>query len=238
MTATDHAIAGIHAFIRTGELAPGSQLPPERELAAQFGVGRSSIREAVKALELVHVLDVRHGDGTYVTSLEPHLLLQSVGFTTALVRDGSIVEIAELRRLFEPVATGLAASRIDDSALDSVRGHLEEMELAAVDRARLTHSDLAFHSAILRASGNRTLTTLLAGLFDPALHARLWRGELDPGAIERTLREHRAIHDALAARDEHLAAAASLLHVTTSERRLREVLGHAGPEDPEGAEAR
>jgi GntR family transcriptional repressor for pyruvate dehydrogenase complex len=222
--ATHQAIAQIHDFIRTGELSPGSRLPSEHELAARFGIGRSSVREAVKALELVHVLDVRHGDGTYVTSLEPPLLLRGVGFATALFRDDAILELAEIRRLFEPVATGLAANRIDAETLDAIRGHIEEMQLARDDHAQLATSEVEFHSAIVRASGNGTLTALLAGLFDPTLHARLWCDHLDPGAIQRTIREHQAIHEALAARDAHRAAAASLLHVVTCEQRLREML--------------
>src|SRR4051794_32780873 len=109
MAVTDRAIERIQDLVRTGSLPPGSRLPPEQELAAQLGVGRSSIREAVKALELIRVLDVRRGDGTYVTSLEPHVLLEGVGFAVDLVQDDGILEVAEIRRLVEPIATGLAA---------------------------------------------------------------------------------------------------------------------------------
>src|SRR3569833_4701107 len=80
MALTDEAIQQIRDLIRSGELPPGSRLPPEQELAVQLGLSRNSMREAVKALELIRVLDVRRGDGTYVTSLTPSLLLDAMSF--------------------------------------------------------------------------------------------------------------------------------------------------------------
>jgi GntR family transcriptional repressor for pyruvate dehydrogenase complex len=221
---TDRAIERIQQLIRVGTLPPGSQLPPENELAAQLGVGRSSVREAVKALALIRVLDVRHGDGTYVTSLEPHLLLEGVGFAIDLVQDDAILEVVEVRRLFEPVATGLAAHRIDDAALARLGEYVVAMEDAGDDQERLVHCDHAFHSTVFEATGNRTLTSVLEGLSSRTLRARVWRGVIEGDASQQTIREHRAIHQALEARDSTLAEAAALMHVTTSERWLRGVL--------------
>jgi GntR family transcriptional repressor for pyruvate dehydrogenase complex len=98
---TDAAIEQIRDLIRSGALPPGSRLPPENELAAQLGLSRNSMREAVKALELVRVLDVRRGDGTYVTSLEPRLLLDGLGLAVDLLQDDSILSVVEVRRLLE-----------------------------------------------------------------------------------------------------------------------------------------
>src|SRR3954467_13802261 len=84
MALTDDAIERIRELIRSGQLPPGSQLPPEQKLADQLGLSRNSMREAVKALQLVRVLDARPGDGTYVTSLAPHLLLENFGFAIDL----------------------------------------------------------------------------------------------------------------------------------------------------------
>ena len=221
---TDRAIASIQELIRNGDLPPGSRLPSEAELAVQLGVGRSSIREAVKALELARVLDVRHGDGTFVTSLEPHLLLEGVGFAIELVQDDSVLEVVEVRRLFEPVATGLAASRIDAATLDRLAGHVAGMEQAGDDQEQLIHHDQAFHSAVYAATGNRTLVPILDGLSSRTLRARTWRGVIEADASQQTIREHRAIHQALADRDRRLAEAAALMHVNTSERWLRGVL--------------
>src|SRR3954452_12633795 len=87
---TDDAIATLRNMIQTGELPPGARLPPEAQLAAQMGLSRSGVREAVKVLEATRVLDVRRGDGTYVTSLAPRLLLEGLGFAVELLRDDSV----------------------------------------------------------------------------------------------------------------------------------------------------
>src|SRR5258706_3875824 len=105
---TDEAIAKIRSMIRSGELPPGARLPTEQQLSAQMGLSRSGVREAVKVLEAARVLDVRRGDGTYVTSLAPRLLLEGVGLAVDLLRDDTLLEVMDVRRMLEPVATGLA----------------------------------------------------------------------------------------------------------------------------------
>ena len=102
MAVTDEAILKIKEMILTGELGPGDRLPPEKELSERLGLSRSSMREAVKALEVIRVLDVRRGDGTYVTSLEPRLLLEAMSFVVDLHDDSSILELFAVRRILEP----------------------------------------------------------------------------------------------------------------------------------------
>ena len=227
MALTDEAIEQIRRLIRSGELPPGSRLPPENELAAQLGLSRNSMREAVKALELVRVLDVRRGDGTYVTSLEPGLLLEGLGFAVDLLQDESILSVVEVRRLLEPAATGLAAERITESQLAAVRARLDEMEAAGHDVERQVAADAAFHLEVFAATGNPTLLSVLDGLSSRTLRSRIWRGLVEADAISATLHEHRAILSALAARDRPLAEAAALIHVTTSETWLRSIVRDA-----------
>ena len=238
MAVTDSAIARIQELILTGELGPGSRLPTENELAAHLGVGRSSIREAIKALALSRVVDVRQGDGTYVTSLEPHLLLAGVGFAIDLVQDDSLLEVAEVRRLFEPIATGLAADRIEDTALASLHEYVEGMEEAGHDQEQLVHWDQMFHSTVYEATGNPTLASILDGLSSRTVRARIWRGVIEGAAAAQTLREHRAIQHALATHDRPLAEAAALIHVNTSEQWLRDVLGRSQGNKRRGTPAR
>ena len=224
MALTDRAIDRVRELIAAGELPPGSRLPPENELASQFGMSRSSIREAVKALELARVLDVRQGDGTYVTSLEPHLLLEGLAFAMDLVQHDASLEVVEVRRLLEPPATGVAAERVDDASLELLAGHVAAMQGAGQDQEMLMQHDVAFHSTVFAATGNRTLISILDGLATRTLRARIWRGVLDADAAHDTIREHQAILDALSARNRPLAEAAALLHVNTSERWIRNVL--------------
>src|SRR3989442_7409201 len=98
---TDEAIDKIQGLIISGSWGPGDRLPKETELAAQLGLSRNSLREAVRALSQLRVLEVRQGDGTYVTSLEPELLLESTSFVSHLLVGESAVELFEVRRLLE-----------------------------------------------------------------------------------------------------------------------------------------
>lgn len=224
MALTDEAIEQIRGLIRSGALPPGARLPPENELAAQLGLSRNSMREAVKALELVRVLDVRRGDGTYVTSLEPRLLLEGLGLAVELLQDDSILSVVEVRRLLEPAATGLAAERITDDGLSVLEARLDEMEAAGTDAERQVAADAAFHLDVFAATRNQTLLSVLDGLSSLTLRARIWRAVVEADAISETLHEHRVIFSALAARDRPLAEAAALIHVNTSEAWLRGVV--------------
>lgn len=224
MSLTDNAIARIRELILAGELRPGSRLPPEHQLAAELGLGRNLMREAVRALVVARVLEVRRGTGTYVTSLEPELLLQGVGVAVELLQGRTLLEVTEVRRLFEPVATGLAATRISPGQLAAVKGHLDAMREAREDAESLNQHDAAFHRSVLAATGNRTLSTLLDGVSSQTLRARVWRGLVDDNAAGRTLAEHEAIYAALAAGDAALAQAAALIHVVTTETWLRDHL--------------
>jgi GntR family transcriptional regulator, transcriptional repressor for pyruvate dehydrogenase complex len=221
---TDEAITKLRSMIQSGELPPGARLPPENQLAAQIGISRSGVREAVKVLESARVLDVRRGDGTYVTSLEPKLLLEGVGFAVELLQGETLLEVMEVRRLLEPAATALAALRITDEQLETLAEAMQQMRDAASDPEKLMQADVAFHHVVVASTGNETLTSLLDGLSGRTARARIWRGVVLGDVTEATIDEHRAIHHALRARDPFLAQSAALLHVNTSESWLRTIL--------------
>ncbi|MFE5034414.1 FadR/GntR family transcriptional regulator [Streptomyces sp. NPDC056683] len=226
MSLTDRAIGQIRELIRSGALPPGAKLPPEPELAAQLGLSRNLAREAVKALAVARVLEVRRGDGTYVTSLQPSLLLEGLGGAVELLQSdtGALLDLMEVRRLLEPLATGLAAARITDDQLAEVKGHLDAMREASDDVERLNVHDAAFHRSVVAATGNESLLTLLEGISGRTLGARIWRGQLDDQSAGRTLAEHEAIYNALRTRDAAVSQAAALLHVSNTEHWLREHL--------------
>ncbi|MFC8680443.1 FadR/GntR family transcriptional regulator [Microbacterium ureisolvens] len=221
MAVTDEAIEKIKDMIVRGELTPGSRLPPEKDLAERLGLSRSSMREAVKALEVIRVLDVRRGDGTYVTSLEPKLLLEAISFVIDLHDDDSLLEIFAVRRVLESHATGLAAQRADD---DDVAGLDAEIRGVAADTdpETLVEHDVRFHGAIARLAGNDYLASLLESLTSQTVRARVWRGLTQAGAVERTLAEHRAILEAISDHDVELATATAQVHIAGIERWLRQ----------------
>jgi len=230
---TDEAITKIRGMIQSGELPPGARLPTEQQLSQEVGLSRSGVREAVKVLEAARVLDVRRGDGTYVTSLAPRLLLEGLGVAIELLRDDTLLEVMEVRRMLEPVATGVAALRITDADVDRLGEILEDMRGAADDAEQLIRYDAAFHRTVIAVTGNETLTSLLDGLSGQTMRARVWRGLIEGGSAHVTLNEHEAIYLALRNRDPLLAQASALIHVNTSESWLRTVLA-AAPRQPAG----
>jgi GntR family transcriptional regulator, transcriptional repressor for pyruvate dehydrogenase complex len=220
--ATDQAMAKIKELISSGEFTAGARLPTERELTRRFGVSRSSLREAVRALALVGVLESRVGDGTYVTTLEPDLLLTGIAFVSDLASGESLLEIHAIRRLLEPEATRLATPNLADDDFARLGECLVQME-AAQGVSTFIEADAAFHRVILDACGNAALASLIQNLSSGTLRARLWQSLVERSATEATLAAHRAIYDALLARDAELAAAADLMHLGIAEEWLRRV---------------
>ncbi|KMS89374.1 FadR/GntR family transcriptional regulator [Streptomyces flaveolus] len=223
MAVTDEAIEKIKGMIVSGALRPGDRLPKESELAAELGLSRNSLREAVRALSLIRILDVRQGDGTYVTSLDPQLLLEAMSFVVDFHRDDTVLEFLAVRRILEPAATALAAPRIDAGQLDALEAQLDALG-ADPSVEQLVAADLEFHRSIVQSAGNSVLCSLLDGLSGPTTRARIWRGLTQEDAVGRTLREHRAILGALRDRDAEAARSWATVHIASVEQWLRSTL--------------
>ncbi|MEU6685430.1 FadR/GntR family transcriptional regulator [Streptomyces sp. NPDC046832] len=223
MAVTDEAIEKIKGMIVSGALRPGDRLPRESELAADLGLSRNSLREAVRALSLIRILDVRQGDGTYVTSLDPQLLLQAMSFVVDFHRDDTVLEFLAVRRILEPAATAMAALRIGEQQLDALAAQLDRLgDSPSVEE--LVACDLEFHRDIVQSSGNSVLCSLLDGISGPTTRARIWRGLTQEDAVARTLREHRAILAALRDRDAETARSWATVHIASVEQWLRSSL--------------
>jgi GntR family transcriptional regulator, transcriptional repressor for pyruvate dehydrogenase complex len=217
---TEGAIDKIRERIVSGAWGPGDRLPKESELAAELGLSRNSLREAVRALSQLRVLEVRQGDGTYVSSLEPDLLLESTGFISHLLLGDTEIELYEVRRILEAAAAALAAGRVDIQEKLELAQILERMG-EAKNVEELVEADVAFHAVIAKAAGNAVLTSLLASLATRTMRARLWHGREADGALEETRNEHRQIYEAIMAGDPDLARAAAAAHIASSERWLK-----------------
>ncbi|WP_407563870.1 FadR/GntR family transcriptional regulator [Streptomyces sp. 184] len=223
MAVTDEAIEKIKGMIVSGKLRPGDRLPKESELAADLGLSRNSLREAVRALALIRILDVRQGDGTYVTSLDSQLLLEAMSFVVDFHRDDTVLELLAVRRILEPAATALACTGIADAELDALEAELAELgQDPSVEE--LVRADLEFHRRIVQASGNSVLSSLLEGLSGPTARARIWRGLTQEDAVRRTLTEHRAILDAMRSRDAEASRSWATVHIASVEQWLRRTL--------------
>jgi DNA-binding FadR family transcriptional regulator len=220
---TDEAIEKIKAMIVSGELTPGARLPKEADLAERLGLSRSSLREAVKALSLIRVLDVRQGDGTYVTSLEPNLLMDAMGFVVDFHQDDTVLEFLEVRRILEPAATAMAAAQMPDEDIVKLRDVLSELDDDPTVED-LVANDLEFHRRIAAGSGNTVLCSLIDGLSGPTARARIWRGLTQEGAVARTREQHLLIFEAIESRQPEVARAWATVHIAGVEQWLRNML--------------
>lgn len=223
MALTDEAIDKIKQMILSGRVRPGEKLPREADLAAELGLSRNSLREAVKALSVINVLDVRQGDGTYATSLAPSLLLEALSFIVDFHRDDTVLDFLEVRRILEPAATALAAIRMSDEDRTELG---KVLEIVDVDTPVEEHvaADLEFHRQIAVGARNPVLASLVDSMSAPTTRARVWRGMTEPRALERTLAEHRAIYRAIIGRDADLARSWATVHIAGIESWLRTAL--------------
>ena len=220
MALTDEAIGKIRDLIRSGGLKPGDRLPPEKELSISLGLSRSSLREAVKALEMINILDVRRGDGTYITNLRPNSAMDAMSFVLELQRDETILDLLEVRRVLESAAGAKAAARISPTEVDELREMLSQVGAHSGVEALVAH-DLSFHHRIAEIAGNEFLCDLLDVVAGRTSRVRVWRGITQEGAIERTLGEHRAILAALELHDPALASGRLAAHVSGVEDWVR-----------------
>jgi DNA-binding FadR family transcriptional regulator len=217
---TDEAIEKIKQMILSGRIRPGEKLPREADLAAELGLSRNSLREAVKALSLINVLDVRQGDGTYATSLQPSLLLEALSFIVDFHRDDTVLEFLAVRRILEPAAAAMAALEMREEDRAKLGDILSSVDVnSPVDD--FVAADLEFHRTIAVGSGNSVLASLVDNMSMPTARARVWRGMTEPRAQERTLAEHRAIYQAIVNGDPDLARSWAIAHIAGIESWLR-----------------
>lgn len=224
MSLTDDALVRLRDLIVSGEIKPGSRLPPEQELASQLGVSRGSMREAIRALTYMRLVEVRRGLGTFVTGLEPGLLLEGVRTAAEAAREEGVFDIFDVRRILEPAAAGIAASRITDAQLAELRAHVRAMRQAEGEPAEFMRHDEAFHDRVAHAAGNPWLEALLRGLATPTVRVRTRRLRTGEQVPALAIAQHERIVDALASRDAALAEAACVMHIASTADGLRALL--------------
>jgi GntR family transcriptional repressor for pyruvate dehydrogenase complex len=222
------AAEAIKALIVSGKIKPGEALPSERDLAAMLGISRPSLREAIRALSAINVLDSRQGDGTFVTSLDPSLLAQPINFLLQ-VDEGSIAHLFEVRRVLEVGAARLAAPRITDEQV-ALLERLADAGRRAINRpSRYLQFDFEIHTAIIEATGNPLYVSLYQSVSQLSLESRR-RTARDADTRARAHDDHIAIIAALRARDADEAARVMQEHLTVVERSFhnRSLAGTAG----------
>ena len=206
---TDVVIHEIKRLVLDGILGPGARLPVEKELAAQLGVSRGSLREGVRALVHLGVLETRQGDGTYVTELDAGRLLSPLGFLAELTTPGNAAQLLGVRRVLEAESAALAALSIDEAGLDSLAEALARADSAlhptGTDVEAFLDADTDFHCQIAASTGNPALAALIGNLIGRTERARVVRAMSDHGAVRSTQAEHYAILAELRRRDPQRA---------------------------------
>jgi GntR family transcriptional repressor for pyruvate dehydrogenase complex len=213
---TAKLVSNIKQMISKGTILPGSKFPPERELAKEFGVNRTSLRQALKVLEIMGVITQRVGDGTYLSASAESILQEPVEFLI-LLDDLSHHELFETRLIVEPELAARAAERATTEDLAALRHAIMAMERSSDNRARLD-ADMEFHACIFRASGNRICHLLFAVIHRTILTSMTQLSKRV--SVERPLTFHKRIYAAIRDRNadearrtmhEHISDAQALL---------------------------
>jgi GntR family transcriptional regulator, transcriptional repressor for pyruvate dehydrogenase complex len=205
-------IAGrVLALIRSQELRPGDRLPAERELARRLGVSRPVLREALRALSLMKVVDIRQGTGTWVTSLEPRQMISHLDFAFS-ADETALAKVFEARRVVESGNVRLAAARVSKADLDRLGDLLDALGAAVDDPERFSELDIAFHDAICAAADNFMLAQFMT-IVDTLGKVSRQRTGGRRGVREAAVQDHRSILDALCARDPDAAEHAMRGHL-------------------------
>lgn len=207
---SDQVAERLREFIDENGLQPGDKLMTERELAAELGVGRSTVREAITALRAQGLVEVRHGEGIY-------LLERTTDLVTTLAHELVATHVDhpyiwEARQAIEVQCARLAATRATPEDLATISAALERMATEVDAGEAALQGDRAFHFGVVQASHNPILIQLVAGIsesFDKTSETSLTRA----GQPARSLAEHRAIFEAIAAGDAGLSAELMLTHL-------------------------
>jgi GntR family transcriptional regulator, transcriptional repressor for pyruvate dehydrogenase complex len=221
----EEVVDRLREFIDVHQLKPGDKLVPERELAEQLGVSRTSVRQALTALRVLGMIDVRPGDGVYVTSTEdivPSLALEVVE------SEADHPMIWEVREAVETQAARLAARRRSQEELDRMAAALEAMAESVAAGGEGVLGDRHFHQAILEASHNPMLQSLFAQLADAI--DKTSQGSLGlKGQPPISLEAHKAVLQAISAGDPQEAGERMRAHIAASAETVLAFRGHRRP---------
>ncbi|MEM6282111.1 MAG: FadR/GntR family transcriptional regulator [Chloroflexota bacterium] len=202
----------IRTQIIDGKLSPGDKLSNERELAAQYGVSRTVVREAIKTLKQEGLIEIRPGTGTFVVDGTGEALTQSFGLIMSIGKNKSLADIVEIREILEPEIAALAARRATPQDIHAMKHAVSLMDANLTDIPRYTREDHSFHLSLARATHNAIAPYLIASIVDLVheLREKIARVE---GARERGQEHHHRIIAAVEAGDAEAARRAMQQHL-------------------------
>jgi len=212
-------------LVTDGRLKPGDRLPSERQLAAALGIGRSAVRDALRSLSLLGLIEIRQGSGSYVKEPDSELLPQIIEWGM-LLGERNIMDLVEARSHIETAVAALAADRRTDGDLTEIKLHLDAMS-RATNTASFVEADVAFHIALARAAGNAVFLDIITSVQSLL---RVWITRvIDAAATTESFhREHFAVFEAVEAGDPDGARVFMQRHMDHAAKELA-----ASLEDPD-----
>jgi len=216
----------IKEVVLSGKLQPGDRLPPERELAEMLGVSRPTVRESIRALVAMNILESRHGAGTFVASLDTGQLLEPIQFVLSRA-ERVLGDLFETRLVIEPPIAALAATRASKKEAAAILSCAREAKGIGDSPRQLLELDVRLHTLIANASHNVLLARLHESISALGVESRSLTVEL-PGVAHRTVHDHEAIAQAISQRDPDRAREAMRRHLQS----LADSASKATPKHP------
>lgn len=222
----DEVVSGIKDFIVRNQLKPGDPLPTEAELCEAVGASRSSVREAVKTLSALDIVDVRHGHGTYVGRMSLAALVESLAFRGLLNSEDDHLVLGQVVEVRQTIEQGLApqvAAGLDDEQLSTLRSLATGMAEAADRGEDYLDLDRAFHLLLMEPLGNDLIQQLTGAFWEVQSIVTPTLGQEHRSALTLTASLHMAIVDAAEARDTQALQAAVAAHYAPIRELIRSV---------------
>ncbi|MFJ8248220.1 FadR/GntR family transcriptional regulator [Peribacillus asahii] len=221
----------INEYFLNGKLKPGDKLPTERDLASRFNVSRTSVREALRKLEIKGIIEIKQGSGSFIKTSE-NFAVEEISSTIMNAEKKLIYEMLELRRMLEVECASLASQRATSEDLHRIREALEMMDYAKNDVDLGLQADLNFHISIVYASHNSIFLQLiktLSGHMQDTIRATRRQRLANQERNQDTINEHKEIYLAIATGDADQAAQLMEKHITQIRKELTEsLLNHIG----------
>jgi GntR family transcriptional repressor for pyruvate dehydrogenase complex len=216
ISTVERIVENLITLIKTRSLHMGDKLPSERQLCEIIGVSRPILREALKALQVMNIIDIRQGAGAYVKSLEPEDVIEHLDIVFHL--DSSLYrDLYEARRVLETALAGMAALNISDSEIEAVAENIRQAASHIDDEQKFLESDLELHEMIMKASGNRIIPVFMQSINKLSLLLRK-QSNANPHIRRNTIRDHELIINALKKHNPEETARAMERHISNVEK--------------------
>lgn len=209
----EQIISQIEANIEDGTLSAGDKLPPERELSEQFGVSRTVVREAVKALREKGLVRIYPGKGTFITDNTSEVMRESIGLMVKIDQDKGLANLMQIRAMLEPEIAALAAQMATPEDISEMEQAIQAMDEALDDADAFVEADQQFHHSLAQATQNELILRLINPIVELLREQRIRIFDAGTGGPQRGQQHHKRIFSAIVDRASDAARQAMIDHL-------------------------